>query len=115
MQKYKRIIIYLQNTLSEEIKMKLLCIKCGKVVAEAEKINGNTTWFAICSECMFNVEGWTKKEIEEIYNEGIIKQEINKISQEIDKKTKPIREEIKQCKKELKKNINEAIKNLRKY
>ena len=45
---------------------KLICCKCGKSVADVTgKIEGITTWFAVCSECLFNVKGWTKKELEE--------------------------------------------------
>ena len=47
--------------------MKLLCIKCLKEVADVKDkgIDGITTWFPVCSECLFNVKGWTRKEIKE--------------------------------------------------
>jgi len=38
-------------------KMNILCIDCQKIVAKGT-IKGITTWFAICSECKFNVKGW---------------------------------------------------------
>lgn len=43
---------------------KLLCCECGKEVADVKgKIDGITTWFAVCSECLFGVGGWTREEI----------------------------------------------------
>lgn len=43
---------------------KLLCIECQKVVAHIKgSIEGQTTWFPVCSECLYNVKGWTKKQI----------------------------------------------------
>jgi uncharacterized protein with PIN domain len=43
----------------------LLCIECGKKVADVKgEINGTTTWFPVCSECLYNVKGWTKKDFD---------------------------------------------------
>lgn len=46
-------------------KMKeLLCINCQKIVAKyTGKIEGITTWFSICSECLYGVKGWTEKDM----------------------------------------------------
>ncbi len=41
--------------------MKIKCIKCLKDVAEG-KVRGITTWFAVCSECLYGVKGWTKED-----------------------------------------------------
>ena len=50
-------------------KSKLLCINCQKEVADVKGfIDGITTWFSICSECLYNVKGWTRKEIENAKN-----------------------------------------------
>ncbi len=50
--------------------MKLLCINCQKEVADVKgKIDGITTWFPICSECLFNVKGWTRAEIKKAEKE----------------------------------------------
>lgn len=46
--------------------MKIACIGCGKEVAETKEIIGITTWFPVCSECLFNIKGWTKKDIDAI-------------------------------------------------
>ena len=44
---------------------KLFCINCQKEVAYVKgQIDGITTWFPVCSECLFNVKGWTRNEIE---------------------------------------------------
>ncbi len=42
---------------------KLLCIKCQKEVADYNKIKGITTWFAVCSECLYGVAGWTEEDM----------------------------------------------------
>jgi len=43
----------------------LMCIKCGKVVARyTGTIEGEYTWFSVCSICCFNVKGWTKRMME---------------------------------------------------
>jgi hypothetical protein len=44
--------------------MKLLCIKCQKEVAIAKNLAGITTWFAVCSECLYGIKGWTKEDFE---------------------------------------------------
>lgn len=37
----------------------ILCCHCGKVVANIKgEVKGVTTWFAVCSECLFGVAGW---------------------------------------------------------
>ena len=43
---------------------RLLCAECQKEVAAYRKIEGITTWFAVCSECLYGVKGWSKEEIE---------------------------------------------------
>ena len=49
-----------------ETKGKLLCIKCQKEVADYKgEIDGITTWFAICSECLYGVKGWTRKDFKD--------------------------------------------------
>lgn len=48
----------------------LLCIKCQKEVADYDNIDGITTWFAVCSECLFNTKGWTRKDIKEAENDN---------------------------------------------
>jgi hypothetical protein len=49
----------------KETKMKLYCIKCQKAVATAQQVNGITTWFAVCSECLYNVKGWTREDMKD--------------------------------------------------
>ncbi len=44
---------------------KLLCIKCQKEIAEYKSLKGITTWFGICSECLFGVKGWTERDMKE--------------------------------------------------
>ena len=44
---------------------KLLYIKCLKEVAEIKgRLLGLTTWFPVCSECLYNVRGWSREELE---------------------------------------------------
>jgi len=44
---------------------KLLCINCQKEVADYTGIiDGITTWFCVCSECLYGIKGWTREEIE---------------------------------------------------
>ncbi len=51
---------------------KLLCIKCQKEVANYKgKIIGITTWFAICSECLYGVKGWTKEDFKKLKNKNV--------------------------------------------
>jgi len=47
-------------------RMDLICCKCGKIVANADNVDGITTWFAVCSECLFGVKGWTKEELNKV-------------------------------------------------
>jgi hypothetical protein len=58
--------------------MKLLCFKCLKEVATAQKVNGLTTWFAVCSECLFGVKGWTTKDIKEFQSSQVSPQKQKK-------------------------------------
>lgn len=45
----------------------LICCKCGKEVAKYKgKIIGITTWFAVCSECLYGVKGWTREQLEKV-------------------------------------------------
>jgi len=46
--------------------MEIYCVKCGKKVAKAKEIDGITTWFPVCSECLYNTKGWTKEEISKL-------------------------------------------------
>lgn len=48
----------------------IYCINCGKLVAKLKgEIIGETTWFPVCSECLFNVRGWTKKDFDKLKNQ----------------------------------------------
>ncbi len=46
-----------------ENKNKLLCIRCQKEIAEYKELKGITSWFGVCSECLFGVKGWTTKDM----------------------------------------------------
>ncbi len=48
-------------------KNKILCFGCGKEVAECSNLKGITTWFSMCSECLFGVKGWTREELSPIW------------------------------------------------
>ena len=50
----------------------LFCIKCQKAVADYQGIiDGITTWFAVCSECLFNVKGWTRKDFKKVMRDKV--------------------------------------------
>lgn len=46
---------------------KLHCFNCGRIVATVKgEIIGEYTWFSICSECLYNISGLTKKEFDKL-------------------------------------------------
>ena len=40
----------------------IYCFNCGKLIAKVKgSITGISTWFPVCSECLYNVKGWDGK------------------------------------------------------
>jgi len=47
-------------------KKTLYCI-CGKEIATyTGTITGITTWFPVCNECLYEVKGWTKEDMDKL-------------------------------------------------